>query len=85
MDEFGYVNVDKLCRENPRLELVQQLANRYRFHHWELHFASVFATGIGFDLILGNPPWIKVEWNEGGLLGDYEPLFILRNYSQPLR
>ena len=81
VDEFGYVNVDKLCRENPRLELVQQLANRYRFHHWELHFASVFATRGGFDLILGNPPWIKVEWNEGGLLGDYEPLFILRNYS----
>lgn len=35
----------------------------------------------GFDLILGNPPWIKVEWQESGILGDHEPLFMLRNYS----
>jgi hypothetical protein len=35
----------------------------------------------GFDLILGNPPWIKVEWQEAGILGDQEPRFMLRNYS----
>jgi len=35
----------------------------------------------GFDLILGNPPWIKVEWNEKALLADYAPLFALRKLS----
>ena len=35
----------------------------------------------GFDLILGNPPWLKVEWNSGAVLGDFEPRFVLRNYS----
>ncbi|MGF1615552.1 MAG: N-6 DNA methylase, partial [Gammaproteobacteria bacterium] len=35
----------------------------------------------GFDLVLGNPPWIKVEWEEGGVLGDHNPLFILRGHS----
>lgn len=81
VDEFGYVNVDKLCREIPRLALVQQLADRYRFHHWELHFASVFAERGGFDLVVGNPPWLKVQWNEGGVMGDRDPLFILRGMS----
>lgn len=31
--------------------------------------------------MLGNPPWVKVEWEEGGLLGDYNPLFVLRRHS----
>ncbi|WP_136797073.1 class I SAM-dependent DNA methyltransferase [Desulfosediminicola ganghwensis] len=81
VDELGYVNVDKLCRENDRLGLVQELAGRYRFHHWELHFASMFADRGGFDLILGNPPWLKVEWNEGGVMGDKDPLSVLRKLS----
>lgn len=38
-------------------------------------------TSGGFDLILGNPPWLKVEWNSGAVLGDFEPRFVLRNYS----
>ena len=81
VDEFGYVNVDRLCRDNPRLGLVQRLADRYRFLHWELQVASLFADRGGFDLVLGNPPWLKVEWNEGGVMGDHDPLFILRGLS----
>lgn len=81
VDEFGFVDVSRLCREVPRLKLVAELAQQFRFHHWELEFADLFATRGGFDLLVGNPPWIKLEWNEGGLLGDYEPLFLLRKLS----
>jgi len=80
-DELGFVNVDRLCRENKRLGLVQDLAQRQRFFHWELEYADLFARRGGFDLVLGNPPWIKLEWNEGGILGDYEPLFVIRKFS----
>lgn len=31
--------------------------------------------------MLGNPPWLKVEWQEAGVLGDYEPEFVLRKLS----
>lgn len=81
IDEFGYVNVDRLCEENERLKLVKRISERYRFLHWELEFADLFLRRGGFDLVLGNPPWLKVEWNEGGVLGDVEPLFVLRNLS----
>jgi hypothetical protein len=82
LDEFGFVNVDELCAKNERLALVNELSEKaYHFHHWELEFADVFADRGGFDLVLGNPPWIKVEWEEGAILGDYEPLFTLRRYS----
>ncbi|MBF0227421.1 MAG: class I SAM-dependent DNA methyltransferase [Desulfobacterales bacterium] len=81
VNEFGFVNVDKLCSEIGRLGIVRDLAEHYRFLHWELEFASLFERRGGFDLVIGNPPWIKVEWNEGGVMGDAEPLFVLRKMS----
>lgn len=81
VDEFGFVDVDKLTREVPRLATLKELADRHRFLHWELEFAEVFADRGGFDLIVGNPPWIKVEWNEGGVMGDFEPSFVLKGHS----
>ena len=75
-EERGYVNLNKLCSDYPRLALVQQLAERYRFHHWELEFADLFAAHGGFDVILGNPPWIKVGWSEGDVLGDVNPRLV---------
>lgn len=68
-------------RARERLELVGKLAERYRFHHWELAFPEVFAQRGGFDLILGNPPWIKVTWEEQGILADHEPLLAVRGLS----
>lgn len=81
VEDHGFVDVDRLAKEMPRLQLVQELADRYRFLHWELEFADIFTNRGGFDLVLGNPPWIKVEWNEGGVMGDVEPLFVLRGDS----
>ncbi|HEC66157.1 MAG TPA: hypothetical protein ENI23_12775, partial [bacterium] len=81
VNELGFVDIDKLCAEVERLALVQKLAEKYRFLHWELEFADLFDNRGGFDLILGNPPWIKVEWKEAGILSDAEPLFAIRKLS----
>ena len=80
-DTKGQLHIERLFEHFPRLRLVHELAERNRFFHWELSFADVFFNRGGFDLIVGNPPWIKVEWQEGGVLGDYHPLFNLRNFS----
>lgn len=77
----GELHLERLLEQFPRLKLANQLAEQYRFFHWELTFADVFADNGGFDIMLGNPPWIKVEWNEGGVLGDYNPQFVLRKLS----
>jgi methylase of polypeptide subunit release factors len=81
IDEFGFVDVDRLCRENPRLKLVQELAEKHRFLHWELEFADVFADRGGFDLVLGNPPWTRVRLEPQKILAEFEPRISLRNYS----
>lgn len=78
---LGLVNVDLLCQKMERLKLVQDLAEKYRFLHWELEFADIIEDRGGFDLIVGNPPWIQVSWHEGGFMGDQEPLFVLKKYS----
>ncbi len=83
LDALGAVNVGDLCDKVPRLRLVRELAARFHFLHWELEFAEVFADRGGFDLIVGNPPWIKVEWNEGGLMGEANPRFVLRKLTAP--
>ncbi len=69
----GELQLERLFQQFPRLKLTHELAGRYRFFHWELNFSDVFADGGGFDIMLGNPPWLKVEWNESGVLGDYNP------------
>src|SRR5208283_1324557 len=40
-------------------------------------FASVFAEG-GFDLQTGNPPWVRPEWDQNGVLAELDPWFELQ-------
>lgn len=75
------INVDTLCERYPRLALVRTLANQRKFFHWELEYVDLFAERGGFDLILGNPPWVKVTWNEGDLLSEKNPAFAIRKLS----
>ncbi len=81
LQTWGYVDLNKLMRLTPRLQVVEQLAQRHRFFHWELEFADIFRERGGFDLMVGNPPWVKVEWEESGILGDYNPILELRKLS----
>lgn len=81
IDRFGVVDIKLILRSSPRYRLANELAQSQRFFHWQLELADIFCERGGFDLILGNPPWIKIEWQEGGVLADAEPLFALRKYS----
>lgn len=82
-DPSGVVNVGTLCEKLPRLALVSEITERRRFFHWELEFVDIFARRGGFDLIAGNPPWVKIEWNEGGLLSERNPTFAIRKLTAP--
>ncbi|WP_341667092.1 class I SAM-dependent DNA methyltransferase [Alcaligenes sp. SDU_A2] len=80
-DTLGQLRISRLRQSFPRIELVESVAEARRFMHWELCFADVLLQRGGFDLILGNPPWLKVEWNESGILGEYNPVFAVRKIS----
>lgn len=77
----GRVDLDQLCTSFPRLALVKQIAQKNRFLHWELEFADVFQENGGMSLEIGNPPWIKLEWNEKSVLADTNPMFAVKDLS----
>lgn len=82
-NQRGELNLEKLFK-NPffnTLAIANELGEHFRFFHWELAFADIFAKRGGFDITLGNPPWRKVEWQEGGILGDHNPAFVLHKLS----
>lgn len=80
-DKLGQLRISRLRQHLPRIVQVEQVAEARRFLHWGLCFADLLVQGGGFDLILGNPPWLKVEWNEAGVLGERNPVFAIRKVS----
>lgn len=80
-EDLGKVNLDELCENEERLALVRKIANENHFMHWELEFADLFKEHGGFDLMIGNPPWIKMEWKEKNILSDEDPSIEIKNLS----
>ena len=75
------VDIDNLCMLFPRLALVRKIAEQNKFMHWELEFADLFAERGGFDLIIGNPPWVKVIWGEFDVLSEKQPQFVIKKFN----
>lgn len=75
------VDIDQLCMVFPRMALVQKIARQNKFLHWELEFADVFKERGGMSLEIGNPPWVKLEWNEQSILGDKNPMFAVKKMT----
>jgi hypothetical protein len=79
-----------LARAVPWYAVARSVRERQPFHHWELVFTEVLGPALdpngegqaeppqGFDLMFGNPPWIKVSWNDAALLAEFEPLLGVR-------
>ncbi len=61
---------------HPWLRVCEKVADQQGFFHWELDFATVFARG-GFDLQLGNPPWVRPVIDSDALLAEGDPWWQL--------
>ncbi|WP_246204128.1 Eco57I restriction-modification methylase domain-containing protein [Streptomyces tailanensis] len=67
----------------PWLSEVDAIARREGFFHWELEFAHIFTRG-GFDLQVGNPPWVKFEWDDELAVAEHDAWFGLAE-NAPIR
>ncbi|WP_037973397.1 hypothetical protein [Streptomyces yerevanensis] len=86
--QMGMDSVGKLRFRFPWLDVVADVAGStekdiqaedgHGFFHWELHFAHVFkGERGGFDLQVGNPPWVRPRWEDNQVLAEHEPWFML--------
>lgn len=69
--------------DSMRFKTVKKYADRYHFFHPMLEFIEVFWLRDGFDIICGNPPWIKLEFNEANIISDKYPEVAIRKVSAP--
>lgn len=69
-------SIEKALEGFPWLGIAESISNAQGFFHWELDFAPVFACG-GFDLQVGNPPWVRPDWDEAGVLAEFDPWWRL--------
>lgn len=68
---------------NKRSQLVLNYANSYSFFHYQLEFIEVFKERGGFDVAVGNPPWLKVTFEEKGLMSEVYPELEIRKTTAP--
>jgi hypothetical protein len=73
---YGMASTLELLAKTPWLAQCRSIAQREAFFHWELDFAQVFVRG-GFDLQVGNPPWVRLDWKDDVTLAEYDPAFGL--------
>ncbi|MER6590363.1 class I SAM-dependent DNA methyltransferase [Micromonospora purpureochromogenes] len=66
----------RLADRFPWLQTAETVSEQQGFFHWELAFAQAFVKG-GFDLQVGNPPWVRLDWDESGVLAEWRPWFRL--------
>ena len=74
--------LDYMANPNsPNAKLIgkaDESAMKNKFFHWFLEFPEVFAKG-GFDCILGNPPWEKIQPEEQQYFASRNPVVALAN------
>jgi len=74
-------------RENQRvnevlIDRVLKIADQYNFFHYHLEFPEVFEKG-GFDCLLGNPPWEKINFEDEEFFISRSPeITLARNKSE---
>lgn len=80
----SHANLSLFADEEPlRLRIADALGKRYRFFHPMLEFIEVFWLRDGFDIICGNPPWLKFEFDEQGIVSEKYPEIAIRKVSAP--
>lgn len=69
--------------EPERFKIAKRLASRYHFFHPMLEFIEVFWLRGGFDIICGNPPWLKLQFDDKAVLSERYPEVMIHKVSAP--
>lgn len=77
LDFAGAADIDEVVEKHPWLKVVREVSDAQGFFHWDLDFASLMATRGGFDLQVGNPPWVRPQTDIEALYAEADPWWQL--------
>lgn len=69
-DTWHHLTNDASVVAGATRKIVREIASHHRFFHWHLAFPHVFGArdakerNAGFDCVLGNPPWERIQVEE---------------------
>ncbi len=72
VEYFGRAAIDEVLERHSWLGECEEIAATQAFFHWELEHPSVFDRG-GFDIQVGNPPWVRLDWDEAACFAETDP------------
>lgn len=66
IDDLEWSLIERTIKENGKVELLPKIkelkrTNTKPYFLWKLNFAKVFREKKGFDIVIGNPPYIKIQ------------------------
>lgn len=76
LDFASAATIEQALADHQWLAVAERIAAQQGFFHWELDFATVFERG-GFDLQVGNPPWVRPDWDEISALAEFDAWWAL--------
>lgn len=69
-----HASIDDIAEAHAWLANSREIAATQGWFHWELEFAPIFERG-GFNLQVGNPPWVRPRWSDEDALAEHDPWF----------
>ncbi|MCI1932279.1 MAG: BREX-1 system adenine-specific DNA-methyltransferase PglX, partial [Ancrocorticia sp.] len=73
----GAASPQQIAERHPWLSICRSIAEQQGFFHWELMFGHVFHAHGGFDMQVGNPPWVRPRDDDAALLAEFDPWWQL--------
>ncbi|QFI15081.1 Eco57I restriction-modification methylase domain-containing protein (plasmid) [Borrelia sp. CA_690] len=58
--------------DKEKMEKIRKLSSYYKFFHYGIEFPDIQE---GFDIVIGNPPWEKIKFNEAEFFSKYIPSY----------
>ena len=77
--ELNYRPISEIAAVmGPRYRTIKMIKDQRKFFHWELFFADFFRKRGGFDLVIGNPPWVRLQLKDSEILAAHDPTIEIR-------
>jgi hypothetical protein len=83
-EDIGLLSPDNFYKSNEESKsIIEEIQRKIKFFHWELEFPDVFTKNkMGFDSVIGNPPWDLIQPESLEFFTKYDPIYRTYDITQ---